>query len=76
MERDKIGDSATAISPWDIRMNYDVMIFQNVNIKPNPRFIAAIQTIYYPDTAILLFKTGVQCFYCARAKVNYIFHSH
>ena len=74
MERMKISDSATAIFPWDNRVNYDVMIFQNVNIKLNPRFIATIHTIHYPDMAILFSKTGVKCFYCARAKVNYIFN--
>ena len=75
MERMKIGDSAAAIFPWDIRINYDVMIFQNVNIKLDPRFfIATIHTIHYPDMAIFFSKTGVKCFYCARAKVNYIFN--
>ena len=74
MEHMKIGDSATAIFPWDIRMNYEVMIFQNVNIKLNPRFIGTIHTIHYLDMAVLLSKTGVQCFHCPRAKVNYIFN--
>ena len=74
MERMKIDDSATAVFPWDIHMNYDVIIFQNVNIKLNPCFIATIHTIHLPDMSVL-FKTGVQCFHCPRAKVNTLFNS-
>ena len=75
MERMKIIDLATAIFSWDNRVNYDVMIFQNVNIKLNPRFIATIHTIHYPAVLIWRFfflRRGLNVF-TARVRKSMIF---